>query len=311
MPTIVNVDNFARAETDRMFDSVIALAGGFGEWLHFRVPTPFDEQPVIRQNRDTLYSAVVIDVREGARLSLPDMGGRYFSALVIDEDHYVAHVITDPGEHELAADSFATPYATVAIRILVDPNDQADVAEVNALQDRLRIDPGSAEPFTHPEYDPVSFDETREHLLALSRRLPDLRGAFGARGEVDEVRHLLVTASAWGGFPEHEAMYLTVEPGLPVGRYELAVRDVPVDGFWSVTVYNADGYLEPNEKGVVSVNNITAVPDDDGAVTIRFGDGDAPNTLPITEGWNYVVRLYRPRPEALSREWEFPSITKP
>lgn len=35
-------------------------------------------------------------------------------------------------------------------------------------------------------------------------------------------------------------------------------------------------------------------------ITVRFGgDQSAPNHLPLTEGWNYLVRLYRPRPEIL------------
>ena len=29
--------------------------------------------------------------------------------------------------------------------------------------------------------------------------------------------------------------------------------------------------------------------------------------LPIMEGWNYAVRLYRPRPEILDGSWKFPS----
>jgi hypothetical protein len=41
-------------------------------------------------------------------------------------------------------------------------------------------------------------------------------------------------------------------------NYRLTVKDVPVDGFWSVTVYTAEGYLEPNRYDAYSVNNITA-----------------------------------------------------
>ena len=104
---------------------------------------------------------------------------------------------------------------------------------------------------------------------------------------------------------------MSVEPGLPVGAYELTVGDVPVDGFWSISLYNADGFFEPNDRNAYSVNNLTATPNDDGSVTVRFGgcdDGRA-NCLPIMEGWNYTIRLYRPRPEVLDGSWSFPSIT--
>ncbi len=42
--------------------------------------------------------------------------------------------------------------------------------------------------------------------------------------------------------------------------------------------------------------------------TIQFGgcDGKIPNCLPIMKGWNYTVRLYRPRAEILNGTWKFP-----
>jgi hypothetical protein len=57
------------------------------------------------------------------------------------------------------------------------------------------------------------------------------------------------------------------------------------------------------------VNNITAKKDPDGAVTTQFGgcDGKIPNCPPIMSGWNYTVRLYRPRSEILDDKWKFPN----
>ncbi|MCI0158638.1 DUF1214 domain-containing protein [Leifsonia shinshuensis] len=310
MSVSVNVDNFVRAETDRMFDFAQTQSGGVNHWLHYRVPTPFDEQPVIRQNRDTLYSGAIVDVSQGARLTIPEHGDRYASAMIVNQDHYIPRILHEPGTHELTAEECGSDYVLIGVRILVDPNDAGDVAAVNALQDRFGIEAASAVPLTHPDYDTASFDATRGHLIALSRGLPDFRNAFGRAGEVDEVRHLLASASAWGGFPESEAIYLNVEPDLPVGHYELTVRDVPVDAFWSITVYNADGYLVDNPRGIVSVNSVTATPNDDGSVTIRFGDGDEPNSIPTPDGWNYMVRLYQPQAAARSREWTFPALSR-
>jgi hypothetical protein len=53
---------------------------------------------------------------------------------------------------------------------------------------------------------------------------------------------------------------------------------------------------------------VTAVPNADDSVTVRFGDcnRDIANCLPVTASWNYTVRLYRPHAEVLSGAWSFP-----
>jgi len=113
-----------------------------------------------------------------------------------------------------------------------------------------------------------------------------------------------------GGASDQDALYLPITPERNDGTtiYRLTVREVPVDGFWSVTAYNSEGHIEPNQYGTYSVNSYTAVKGSDGLVTVQFGgcDGKISNCLSIMNGWNYTVRLFRPRPEILSGEWEFP-----
>ena len=116
-----------------------------------------------------------------------------------------------------------------------------------------------------------------------------------------------------GGNPEEDAIYLNVTPTKNDGTtvYRLNVKDVPVDGFWSISVYDAKGYFQPNQYNAYSLNSITAKKSDDGSIAIQFGgcDGKVPNCLPITNGWNYTVRLYRPRPEIVDGSWKFPEAT--
>jgi hypothetical protein len=310
MAVPVTLDSFARAESDRMFASFQADAGGVNRLFHNRAPTPIEHQPVIRMNRDTLYSAAVVDISAGATVTMPDGGDRYVSVMVVNQDHYINRVIHEPGRHALTVDELDTPWVAVAARILVDPADAEDVAAVNALQHQLAVEASSAKPFELPDYDTDDLDSIRTALLELAKHAGGFDHAFGAKGEVDPIRHLVGTAAGWGGLPDREARYVAVAPDLPVGEYALTVRDVPVDGFWSISVYDAAGLFEENERGAYSVNNLTAAPNDDGSVTVHFGGcgDDRPNCLPIMDGWNYTVRLYRPRPEVLDGSWTFPAI---
>ncbi|HET8780180.1 MAG TPA: DUF1214 domain-containing protein [Agromyces sp.] len=307
IPIPVNVLNFNRAETDLMF-SRLAAPNGVGHWNHTYELTPLDDQPVIRQNRDTLYSMAIVDVRDDVMLTLPDTGDRYISAFVISQDHYGQAIISDPGEHVLTFDLLGTDYAGVIVRILVDPADARDVAEVNRLQDALGLRGGGTGTYPMPDYDESSHTDTRNSTLDLARGVSKYDHAFGTRAEVDPILHLLGTASGWGGLPEYEATYISVNENLPVAEYRLYLKDIPVDAFWSVSLYNAAGYFEENSLGKNSINSLTATPDVDGGVTIRFGvqlDG-VENALPIMPGWNYVLRLYRPHPSVLDGSWVAP-----
>ena len=307
----VSVDNFARAETHRMMADLQRDAGGINRFAHNRAPASVDKQTVIRMNRDTLYSFAVVDVAAGATLTVPDAGARYLSVMAVNEDHHINRVIHDVGTYELTAEDLGSAHVVLAARTLVDPQDPDDLAAVASLQDQLLLDVAAGRTFVPPDYDTASLDRTRRALLALAADMTSFESSFGRRQDVDPVHHVIGSAAGWGGLPDAEATYVGFSPGLPVGEHELTVgADVPVDGFWSISVYNAEGYFEPNERGAYSVNSITAARNDDGSVTVLFGgDGDpARNSLPITDGWNYLVRLYRPRPEVLSGEWSFPLL---
>jgi hypothetical protein len=303
----VNVDNFRRAETHRMMAALQRDAGRVNVFSHNREPAPVDKQTVIRMNRDTLYSFAVVDISAGATLTVPDSGERYLSVMVVNEDHYINRVFHDAGRYDLTVEELGSQFVVVAVRTLVDPNNPDDLAAVAAVQDQLALAAGASRTFETPEYDIESLNRTRTALLGLAADLDSFTAMFGRQEDVDDVHHLIGTAAGWGGLPDAEASYEGVFPNLPVGEYELTIGDVPVDGFWSISVYNADGFFEPNDHDSYSVNNITARHNADGTVTVRFG-GEGENSLPITDGWNYLVRLYRPRPEILTGDWTFPTL---
>lgn len=306
----VTVDNFMRAESDLYFSNLIK-EGGLGKISHRREPASIDNQSVIRLNRDTLYSSAVFDLDAGpATITLPDAGKRFMSMQVISEDHYVPEVVYGAGTYRIDKAKVGTRYVLVGIRTLVDPTDPEDVKKVHALQDAIKVEQAGVGNFEIPSWDQGSQKKLRDALLVLGSTMSDFKKAFGTRAEVDPIRHLLGTAMGWGGNPDKDATYLNIVPAGNDGKsvYTLAVKDVPVDGFWSVSLYNAEGYYEKNDYNAYSVNSVTAKRNDDGSVAIQFGgcDGKIPNCLPIMTGWNYTVRLYRPRAQILDGSWTFP-----
>jgi hypothetical protein len=311
-PVRVTVDNFVRAETDTYFAKSVK-GEAFGKFRHYRDLTPLDKQTVIRMNRDTLYSSSVFDLDAApVTVTLPDAGRRFLSLQVINQDHYTLAVIYKPGAHTFTREKVGTRYVALPVRIFANPNDPADMKAARALQDAIKVDQKNMGRFEAPQWDQESLTRVRDALKNLADASGGLDSArmFGRKDEVDPVSHLIGSATAWGGNPKSDAYYVGVVPKDNDGKtvYRLTVKDVPVDGFWSISVYNKAGFFEKNARDAYTLNNVTAKPNADGSVTIQFGGaaGDAPNCLPITPGWNYLVRLYRPRKEALNGTWKFP-----
>ncbi|MDH3978823.1 MAG: DUF1254 domain-containing protein, partial [Gammaproteobacteria bacterium] len=107
----VTVENFVRAETDNQIRKNMAATGNqIGRFAHLREPTTPDNQPVIRMNQDTLYSSTLLDLSKPAKITLPEVGGRYMSMHVINQDHYMFAEAT-PGTYELTEDLVGTRFA--------------------------------------------------------------------------------------------------------------------------------------------------------------------------------------------------------
>src|SRR4051794_15045454 len=144
-----------------MFAGIQHNAGGVNRFEHNRVPAPIDQQTVIRMNRDTLYSFAVVDVSAGATLTIPDADERYLSVMVVNEDHYINRVFHDAGRYDLTVEAIGNPYAVIAARTLVDPQDAADLAVVAAVQDEILLEAAADRSFVLPDYDTESLDRTR------------------------------------------------------------------------------------------------------------------------------------------------------
>jgi hypothetical protein len=309
-PQRVTVDNFARAETDLYFATYVAQ-GALGRFFHLRDVTPLDKQDIVRMNRDTLYSLAILDLDAGpVTVELPNTGARFMSLLLIDHDHYNPAVFYAPGKHRFTRAEIGTRYLALAVRTFLNPNDPADVAAARAAQDGLRLEqPGGPGLWEAPKWDTASQEALRKALSALVP-FAEFKNGFGARGQVEPVARLVATAAGWGGNPPHAAIYLPILPPEPGRSWRMRLTDVPVDGFWSITMYDERGFMVPNPRNAVSVNNVTARRGADGSVIVQFGGctDTTPNCLPVPSPWNAVLRLYRPRAEIIEGRWTMPAL---
>lgn len=307
----VTIDNFVRAETDNYF-RIRTNDGCFGKLCHNSGPADVNHQSIIRTNRDTRYSYGIFDLNSPLTITLPDTKGRFQSMMVINEDSYI-RVFYEPGTYTLTKDNTGTRFIHITIRTLVDPNSPEDNEIVSGIQNSILVsqaDPGKLE---IPDWDQESLTKTRNLLLALAKDLPNSKAAFGTEWEVTQVRQLLGTAGGYGGNPEKDAIYLNFNPPKDDGEtaYTLTLKDVSVDAFWSVSLYNAKGYYEVNKYNSYNFNSITSKKNADGSITIHFGgDPNQPNFLYIMKGWNYMIRLYRPRQEILDGTWKCPELVE-
>jgi hypothetical protein len=308
-PVQVTADNYVRAESDFQMKSYIENFNCFGKLHHSRKPYDVDNQVTVRGNRDTLYSFGVFDLTSTVSITLPDPKGRYQSLMIVSQDHSIS-VIYGPEKVTLAEESVGTRYVLLTIRTFMEPNDKQDLKEAHRLQDAVGVKQADVGKFEVPNWKKDQVEQMRNTINVVASTVTDTSKMFGKKEELDPVYWMLGAALGWGGLPAAAATYVNVVPEKNDGKtpYTITVKDVPVDAFWSVTLYDDKGWIPVNNQNAYSFNNVTAKKNKDGSITIHFGgDPKQPNFLPIVLGWNYIVRLYRPKKAILDGTWTFPN----
>jgi len=304
----VTAENYVRAESDFQMRGYIENLDCFGKLHHSRKPYDVENQVTVRGNRDTLYSFGVFDLRSPLTITLPDPKGRYQSLMIVNQDHSIWGLY-GPKKGALTEENVGTRYVFLAIRTFMDPNKKRDLKEAYRLQDAIVVEQADRGKFEVPNWKKDEVEQMRETINVIASAVRDTSRMFGKKEDLDPVYWMLGAGLGWGGLPAAAASYVNVVPEKNDGKtpYTLTVKDVPVDAFWSVTLYDNRGWMPINKYDAYSFNNVTAKKNKDGSITIHFGgDPKQPNFLPIVPGWNYIVRLYQPRKEILDGTWTFP-----
>lgn len=310
-PVKVTADTFARADVDATFQNIVADVGP-NRFRHDRSLIPLDKQPAVTMNRDTIYSLGIFHAPKGTILTLPkSKDGRYQSAMILQNDHYIDQVFYGAGRHEIVS---ATEFVGIAIRTQVDPSDPEDVRYVNVLQDQITVswpEGTQVKSFRPGNWDPASLKAMRAHYQEKAKSLPNLNGTSGARGKVDPELQRMGVAVALGLLPPQDAVYIYKDYGLSGSKCYRATYTPPPfgdKGFYSLTMYGADKYLK-DEESHLSNKRLKFNPD--GTFTVHYGSaaacGAVANRLNTpTDNWYLGMRVYRPAQAVIDGKYDLP-----
>jgi hypothetical protein len=311
--TAVTDENYALAETQVIFTdyvsniAAITNTNGVGVFMHKREGADPKDHTRVRINFDTRFSVTVLDLTEEAVLTMPETNGRYQSAWFITEEHDNPIAFSAPGEYAINQENTGSKYVMIVIRTQVNMKDPADMAIVSKLQDGLKLtqkDRGSYK---------ASDQWDMEEILAMRgkyQKIVEEKGIttdvmFGKKGEQSLENRNGGVAYGWGGFTKDQAVYPAYTPET-TDPATFTLKDVPVDAFWSVTIYDQNGYPQGD---IYNINSSFAKASEDGSVTIHFGgDENADNFMDIFDGWNFTLRLYQPKEEYFNGTWIKPEL---
>lgn len=307
-------ENYALAETQVIFSEYKALiasvtnTNGVGVLFHNKKPLDPNDRTVVRINFDTQYSIAILDLTEEATLTMPETDGRYQSAWFITEEHYNPLAINESGEFKINQENMGSKYVMVVVRTQVNMRDSVDLKIVSNLMDEIQLtqnNRGNYTPSNQWDMDEILAMRTKYQSIVVEKGItPDLM--FGKKGELTLENHNCGTAFGWGGLTVDQAVYL---PYIPTNTNPatLTLNNVPVHAFWSITVYDQDGFPVGD---AYNINSSFAKKMDNDSVVIHFGgDTNSDNYLDIYPGWNFLVRLYQPTENYFNGAWEKPELT--
>jgi hypothetical protein len=286
------------------------------QWVHQDDVSYVKTQQVIRENQDVIYSSAVVDISKGATFSLPK-SETYHIIQIIDMQNYIVDVVY-PGKRITVTPDNVTygNYVYLNMRIWKLPDDKGGIKATHKLQRMAKIEANSAVPYKTPDC-VVDMDTLLKIRTALieevkAGKLKDPSVAFGTPYKTDPQYQLYATAYGWGGLSIEHAAYNVIpnESKVENGKAlpsSLTFTPPEIDfdrgGFWSLTTYNAEGWLA---KDKAAISNSEAVANEDGTYTIRFNSPGEPNNVDTPAPFAVLLRVYVPK----SKEKIIPYIVK-
>ena len=313
--TPVTKANYAAAETEVILADYVrkiakgTCSDGMGVFLHQHAAMDPAERSILRPNFDTLYSFAVLDLEQPATVVLPETD-RYQILEVVDDEHWIPLISDKPGRYLLTKEAMGSRYVFAFVRTQVNMQDPEDLKQAGSVQDQIQLEQSAPGVFVSPnKYD-------QQAILAMradynNRRQPEgitSEMAFGKKGEISKEMRNFGVAIGWGGLPKQGAVYPFPNVVNSIEPQTLTLKNVPNDprAFWSVTVYDAEGFSTGENY---NINSAFAKANEQGDYVIHVGgDKNQDNYLDIYPGWNAAIRIYSPTDAYFNGSWTPPQF---
>lgn len=314
-PTQITTSNYAFAETEVILSEYVqkiskaTCSGGVGVYRHLRAAMDPTDRTIVRPNFDTMYSFAVLDLSNPATIVMPDTD-RLMILSIVSGEHYMPLVVSEPGSYSITEELVGTQYAFSIIRTQVNMNDSNDIKKVASLQDRVKIIQSDKGEFIQTEnWDKAERLSMRsEYLKKQKEDKVTSKDMFGKKGEVTPENRNIGVAYGWGGLPEKAAVYPVIPIPNSSSEMVLTLKDVPIaqNAFWSVTIYDKDGFVKGKN---FNINSIFTKQQYQGDYKIHFGaDSLQDNFLEVYPGSNANLRIYSPKKPYFDGSWKVPTL---
>lgn len=295
---------------------------GLSNLHHFKELANKDTRWVVSPSIDHIYSMGVIDTSEPFTVVLPENDGKLVTLHLQDMNHTQPFYKVGAGTYEFTPDMFDTKYILIGLRFATDGSEDNVRRITEELHSQVQIIGGGNDLEGLPKPSTEAMQKVRAALMTEYDKLEDTYDTVQYRiQDVSDWEKMTYTvAGAFGLSTPDTAMYPPYAlENAKGGQCYQATYDVPKTtnemGYYSITVYNAEGYLMSNEYNIVSTNQ-GMTHNDDGTFTVVFGDMDCKKHTEGTnanfahtpdDNWSFLMRVYLPDVEFM-HQYTIPEI---
>ncbi|GMQ48584.1 hypothetical protein [Vibrio sp. 10N] len=286
----VTEEDYVVAESDWYFNGVQSKVG-VNTWMHDD-PVSFDNQQVIRSNRDVVYSIAIVDVSEGATFTVP--ASDEFQIIHIIDEHHLFHQVVKNGE-SLYVDS--DDINGDFVYLLARTRDNGDYEDTKKRQAQLKFEANSAKPYPSKGFNADEVIKLRDELVRrVNSGEQPIAGhdAFGkTMADVNPHNYLYAAAYGWGGLPMTTAQYVPVQvtsAECQTWTIKKPSLDWNNNGYMSATFYGADGWIHDED---FYISHESMIDEGDTFSFTTNCDSSASNAT-VEAGGNLLIRMYLP-----------------